>query len=146
MDKDSGASSVNALMQDEAILWKDRKRILGMPISFTVYSIDNNRLYVKKGLFNSIMDELLLYRILDIKLSRNLIQKIFRVGTITLSTADKTNPVLEIKNVKNSDKIRRLISNIVERERNEKRIMGKEMFGAAGIDVTGDNGTLDTGF
>ena len=146
MDKDSGASSVNALMQDEAILWKDRKRILGMPISFTVYSIDNNRLYVKKGLFNSIMDELLLYRILDIKLSRNLFQKIFRVGTITLSTADKTNPVLEIKNVKNSDKIRRLISNIVERERNEKRIMGKEMFGAAGIDVTGDNGTLDTGF
>ncbi len=146
MDKDSGASSVNALMQDEAILWKDRKRILGMPISFTVYSIDNNRLYVKKGLFNSIMDELLLYRILDIKLSRSLFQKIFRVGTITLSTADKTNPVLEIKNVKNSDKIRRLISNIVERERNEKRIMGKEMFGAAGIDVTGDNGTLDTGF
>ena len=146
MDKDSGASSVNALMQDEAILWKDRKRILGMPISFTVYSIDNNRLYVKKGLFNSIMDELLLYRILDIKLSRSLFQKIFRVGTITLSTADKTNPILEIKNVKNSDKIRRLISNIVERERNEKRIMGKEMFGAAGIDVTGDNGTLDTGF
>jgi len=146
MDKDSGKASVTALTTDEEILWKDRKRILGMPISFTVYSIDNNRLYVKKGLLNSVMDELLLYRILDIKLSRSLFQKIFRVGTITLSTADKTNPILEIKNVKDSDKIRRLISNIVERERNEKRIMGKEMFGAAGIDVTGDNGTLDTGF
>ena len=29
------------------ILWKDRKRILGMPITFTVYSLSEDRLFIK---------------------------------------------------------------------------------------------------
>ena len=84
------------------------------------------------------MDELLLYRVLDVKLSRTFGQKIFGVGTIRLMTADQSNPNLEIKNIKKSDRIRKLISNIVERERNEKRIMGKEMFGASGMGIADD--------
>lgn len=135
MASESTQNKIDDLLVKDEILWHDRKRILGMPISFTKYSLDDNRIYVKRGLFNSVMDELLLYRVLDVKLSRNLFQKIFRVGTINLSTADKSNPNLEIKNIKNSDKIRTLISNIVERERDEKRVMGKEMFGASGMDM-----------
>lgn len=135
MASESTQNKIDDLLVKDEILWHDRKRILGMPISFTKYSMDDNRIYVKRGLFNSVMDELLLYRVLDVKLSRNLFQKIFRVGTINLSTADKSNPNLEIKNIKNSDKIRTLISNIVERERDEKRVMGKEMFGASGMDM-----------
>lgn len=129
---------MKSLLVEDEILWKDRKRILGMPITFTKYSLDQNRFYVKRGLLNSVMDELLLYRVLDVKLSRTLFQKIFRVGTITISTADKTNPTLEIKNIKDSERTRKLISNIVERERDEKRIMGKEMFGAAGMEMMTD--------
>ncbi len=135
MASESTQNKIDDLLVKDEILWHDRKRILGMPISFTKYSMDDNRIYVKRGLLNSVMDELLLYRVLDVKLSRNLFQKIFRVGTINLSTADKSNPNLEIKNIKNSDKIRTLISNIVERERDEKRVMGKEMFGASGMDM-----------
>jgi uncharacterized membrane protein YdbT with pleckstrin-like domain len=135
MANESTQNKVDDLLVKDELLWHDRKRILGMPISFTKYSLDENRLYIKRGLFNSVMDELLLYRVLDVKLSRTLFQKIFRVGTINLSTADKTNPNLEIKNIKNSEKIRLLISNIVERERDEKRVMGKEMFGASGMDM-----------
>lgn len=138
MDKNHESDQVKQLLVDEEILWKDRKRYLGLPISFTVYSLDNNRLYVKRGFFNSVMDELLLYRVLDVKLSRTFGQKIFGVGTIRLMTADQSNPNLEIKNIKKSDRIRKLISNIVERERNEKRIMGKEMFGASGMGIVDD--------
>jgi len=138
MDKNHESDQVKQLLVDEEILWKDRKRYLGLPISFTVYSLDNNRLYVKRGFFNSVMDELLLYRVLDVKLSRTFGQKIFGVGTIRLMTADQSNPNLEIKNIKKSDRIRKLISNIVERERNEKRIMGKEMFGASGMGIADD--------
>lgn len=135
MGNEPTQNKIDDLLVKDEILWHDRKRILGMPISFTKYSLDENRIYVKRGLLNSVMDELLLYRVLDIKLSRSLFQKIFRVGTINLATADKTNPNLEIKNVKNCENIRTLISNIVERERDEKRVMGKEMFGAAGMDM-----------
>lgn len=145
MTNKNESDQVKNLLVDEEILWKDRKRYLGLPISFTVYSLDNNRLYLKRGFFNSVTDELLLYRILDVKLSRSLGQKIFGVGTIVLSTADQSNPTLIIKNVRHSDRTRKLLSNIVERERNEKRIMGKEMFGTAGMGIMDDIGMQDQG-
>jgi len=135
MSNKNDTDQVKNLLVEEEILWKDRKRYLGLPISFTVYSLDNNRFYVKRGFFNSVMDELLLYRVLDVKLTRSLGQKIFGVGTILLITADQSNPSLYIKNVRHSDRVRKLLSNIVERERNEKRIMGKEMYGASGMGI-----------
>ena len=122
------------------ILWKDRKRHLGLPLSFTVYSMDENRFYLKSGFFNTSFDELLLYRIIDIKLTRSFGQKIFGVGTITLMTADQSNPNLLIRNVKHSEAARRLISDKVEEQRDKKRIMGKEMFGAAGMEMLDDSG------
>ena len=135
MSDKSDSEQVKTLLVEEEILWKDRKRYLGLPISFTQYTLDNNRFYVKRGFLNSIMDELLLYRVLDVKLTRTLGQKIFGVGSIMLNTADQSNPSLLIKNVKHSDRIRKLLSNIVERERNEKRIMGKEMYGVSGMGI-----------
>lgn len=128
-------------VKEEPILWHDRKRYFGLPISFTRYSFDTNKFYLKRGLLNTTSDEVLLYRVLDIRLKRSLGQKIFGVGTIILTTADQTMPVLEIKSVKNSEKVKTALSNIVEKERNEKRVLGKEMFGAAGhhdVDIDGD--------
>lgn len=135
MAKSNESDNVKNLLGNEEVLWKDRRRYLGLPLSFTIYTLDNNRLYVKKGLFNSVTDELLLYRILDVRLTRTLGQKMFGVGSITLTSADQSSPSLLIKNIKKSDRTRRLLSNIVERERNEKRVMGKEMFGASGMGI-----------
>lgn len=124
---------------EEKVLWHDRKRILGMPISFTVYEVDTSRLTVRKGLLNTTTDEMLLYRILDLKQTQTLGQKIFGVGTISLYTADQSCQNIDLKNVKHPDKVRRFLSNIVEQERNQKGITGREMYGAAGIGVTMDN-------
>lgn len=124
--------------QTDEILWHDRKRYLGLPISFTRYSFDENRFYLKKGLLNVVSDEILLYRILDITLRRSIWQRMFGVGTIILSTADQTLPTMKIESVKDCERVFRALSNIVEKERNEKRVLGKEMFGAAGFDDLGD--------
>ena len=132
---------LSEFLNEEPILWKDRRRYLGLPISFTRYSFDSNKFYLKKGLFNTTSDEILLYRVLDIRLTRSFFQRIFGVGTIVLKTADQTNPILEVKSVKNSERVKTALSNIVENERNEKRVLGKEMFGAAGhhdLDLDGD--------
>ena len=72
-------------------LWKDRKRILGMPITFTKYEVTANRLITHRGLLRTETDELLLYRIMDIKMSRTLGQKLFGVGTITIYCADQSS-------------------------------------------------------
>lgn len=128
----------------EKILWHDRKRILGMPISFTRYEVDDSRLTMRKGLFRTETDELLLYRVLDIKMVRTLGQKICGVGTLSLYCADQSNRVLELKNIKKPDAVRKFLSRIVERERNEKGLTGREIFGTTNISVQGDG--LDPDF
>lgn len=96
------------------ILWKDRKRILGMPISFTKYSISEDRLFYEKGLLSITIDEILLYRVRDISLKITLGQRIFGVGSIIINSTDKTLPYLEIKNVKNPIMVKELIHKNVE--------------------------------
>ena len=117
---------------------RDRKRILGMPLSFTVYEIDNERFTTRKGFFRTETNETLLYRILDVKLVRTLGQKLTGVGTITLYSADQSNSTFEIKNVKKPDAVRKFISRIIERERVSKGLTGREIYGAAGLIRDGD--------
>lgn len=132
------------LTENEELLWQDRKRYLGLPLSFTVYSFSKNKFYMKTGVFNVKSEEILLYRILDLTFKQTLGQKIFGVGSVILNTADKTTPVLEIKNIKTPDRVRKALSNLVEQRRDEKRVTGKEMFGAAGLfESSGGDGDFD---
>lgn len=125
------------------IVWKDRKRYFGMPLSFTRYSIKGIRLYLSKGFFNVEENELLLYRIMDIKFNRTLADRIFGVGTITLYTADKTDSELKIIRVKKPNKVRDLISKMVEEERAKIRVRGKEIYGVGDdMDDNQDEGGL----
>ena len=112
-------------------LWKDRKRILGMPISFTKYEVTNERLIMRKGLFSTETNELLLYRVLDLKLIRKFSQKIFGVGTIILYCADRSTSELELTNIKKPEAVRKFLSKIVEHERTTKGLTGRELYGAA---------------
>ena len=126
------------LTENEEILWQDRKRYLGLPLSFTIYSFSKNKFYMKTGIFNIKSEEILLYRILDITYKQSFGQKIFGVGSVILNTADKTTPILEIRSVKTPDRVRKALSTLVEQRRDEKRVTGKEMFGAASSHDFGD--------
>lgn len=95
-------------------LWQDKKRIFGMPITFTKYSVSEDRLFLEKGFFTISVDEILLYRIRDISLKMTLGQRIFGVGSIIVNSTDKTMPNLEIKNVKNPIMVKELIHKKVE--------------------------------
>ena len=70
---------------------------------------------------------------MDIKLSRTLGQKLFGVGTIHLYTADRTDKHLDLVNISHPMEVRRQLSNLVEKIRQEKRMAGRELYGAAGI-------------
>jgi uncharacterized membrane protein YdbT with pleckstrin-like domain len=112
-------------------IWKDRKRIFGLPITFTKYKIDNSRLYISKGFFTTIEDELVLYRVLDVRLKRTLADKIFGVGTITIYTADETDKVLLVEKVKRPKMVRDMLSESAEQERSKMGIKGRELYGVA---------------
>ncbi len=108
------------------ILWQDRKRYFGLPISFTKYSMSEDRLFVETGLLNLSQDEVRLYRILDLKLKRSLGQRIFGVGSIIVSSSDKSLGTFEIKNIKNSANVKEMLSVQVEQQRESKRVYTRE--------------------
>lgn len=113
------------------LLWSDKKRILGMPISFTEYKLEDGRLSIKRGLLSTHYDDLMLYRVFDIKMVETLGQKLFGVGTIILYTNDASTPqrTLKIENIKKPKNIKLLIGNEVEKARDEKGIHAAEFIG-----------------
>ncbi|MBD8915231.1 MAG: PH domain-containing protein [Pseudobutyrivibrio sp.] len=118
-------------MAERNVIWSDRKRTLfGLPLSFTKYTLTEERLFIQTGLFTTVEDEVRLYRILDVKLTRTLGQKIFGVGSIHVCSADKSMADFEITSVKNSADVKEKLSELVEKNRVEKRVMNREaMFG-----------------
>ena len=117
--------------EQNKFLWQDRKRILGLPISFTRYQVTDERFMTKIGFWKTETNEILLYRILDIKLVRSFGQKIFGVGTITLFSADQSHSSLEVKNVRKPNEVYSFLSRIIEQQRIQKRVAGREVYGAA---------------
>lgn len=110
------------------IIWKDRKRtFLGLPWSFTKYSLDEERLYIERGLFTTTSDEVRLYRIMDISLRRSLGQKMFGVGDILVHSSDKTLGDFVIKSIKKPKEVKELLSNNIEIQRDKKRVVNREM-------------------
>lgn len=108
-------------------LWHDRKRILGLPITFTRYALSEDRLFLKRGFLNIKQDEILLYRIRDLRVTINLWQRIFGVGTVTIVSTDKSNPELELKNIKQPNEVKELIHEYVEKMKIERRMRVGEM-------------------
>ncbi len=120
-------------------VWKDRKRtFLGLPWSFTRYALTEEKLIVDTGCFNRKEEEIRLYRILDITLHRTFGQRLLGLGTIHLCTADKTAPEIDIKNIRSPKDVRDMLSDMVEHERNERRIGARELFGTADYDNDDD--------
>ena len=108
-------------------VWKDRKRtIFGLPWSFTVYKLTKEKLYIETGFFSKKEEEIRLYRIMDLTLNRTLGQRIWGLGTIHCCTADKSTPEFDILKIKNSVEVKNMLSDMVEKQREEKRVVGRE--------------------
>ena len=104
------------------VVWKDRKRFMGMPLSFTRYRLVKKRgswckIFSDIGLLYSVVEEVNLYRIYDISLMQSFAGKIFNTGTITLFSNDERSPKFVLRNVKDPFKVRDVFSNIIEEQR-----------------------------
>lgn len=108
-------------------IWSDRKRLwCGLPWTFTVYSLSNDRLFINSGVLTTREDEVRLYRILDISLRRTLLQRIFGLSTIELHTSDKTLGNFNLKNIKKGCDVKEMLSELVEKVRTEKHVTNRE--------------------
>ena len=111
-------------------LWKDRKRILGLPITFTRYRLSEDRIFRETGLLNLKEEEVLLYRVRDLELKRSLFQRIFGVGTVCVHSSDKTTPHLDLLNIKNPREVKELLHRQVEEMKLSRRMRTTELLGS----------------
>ena len=116
-------------------VWKDRKRIIfGLPWSFTVYKLTEEKLFIETGFFSKKEEEIRLYRVMDLTLKRPFGQRIWGLGTIHCCTADKSTPEFDILKIKKSKQVKDMISDMVEKQREEKRISAREFMSDGGYD------------
>ena len=118
-------------------IWHDRKRILGLPISFTRYALSEDRLFLKRGVINVKQDEIVLYRVRDLRVSVSLWQRLFGVGTVTVISTDKSIPELMLKNIRQPNEVKELIHEYVE----EMKIARRMRVGEMSMDI--DDDTID---
>lgn len=119
-------------MRRENMLWSERKRnALGLPWTFTVYGLTEDRLFIKSGMLTVHEDEVRLYRVLDLTLSRSLWQRLLGLGTIHVVSSDKTMKNFDIVNVRKSADVMEQLSELVEKERDHKRVSSREFMSSS---------------
>jgi len=71
-------------------------------IRMTHYEVSPDRIEYGEGVFDRKVDNLDMFRVVDIKLRRNVLDCMVGVGTVILTTSDKNQPEFEFKKIKNS--------------------------------------------
>lgn len=122
-------------MAEKTLVWSDRKRwLFGLPWSFTRYRLYEDKFVIDTGFFTRREDEIRLYRILDISLRRTFGERLFGLGTIHCCSGDKTSPEFEIKRIKKPCELKDLLSDMIEGEREKRRVGTREFMDGDGDD------------
>ena len=125
-------------------IWSDRKRTLfGLPWSFTKYILTDEKLLIVKGFLRQEEEEIRLYRIFDMSLSRSLRERLDRVGTIHCCSGDKSSPEFDIKRIKEPKKVKDLLSDLVEKQKIARGVNIREDMMPNLFD-TDHNGVMDS--
>ena len=115
----------------------ERKRwlFLGLPFTFTKYTVTEEQITINSGLVTRIENDYYMYKIQDTVLSVSLIQRIFGIATVVCKTSDVTHGQLVLKNIKNAKAIKDFIVECSEEQRMKRRTINTLNIDA---DVDGD--------
>ncbi|RED66260.1 PH domain-containing protein [Cohnella lupini] len=103
-------------MVNENVLWEGKPFNYGFP-SFTRYQITERRVIIEKGIFTKKREEIQLYRVRDITLKRNLLERILKFGDITIFSTDTTSPSYILRNIRKSVDVSDLLGQASESAR-----------------------------
>jgi hypothetical protein len=71
----------------------------------TAYEVTADRIEWERGLFNSKIDNVDMFRVVDMKLHRSITDCMIGIGTVTLFTKDETDPEFDFYKIRNPRKI-----------------------------------------
>ena len=102
---------------------KKRSILFGLPLHFTTYTINNDKLTIQSGFLTIIEDDAFMYKIQDVRLTKSFLERIFGLGTITCYTGDTTHPELHITHIRHACAIKEHLLFASEEARRKRRTM-----------------------
>lgn len=126
---------------EDEVKYTERKRILflGLPWTFTKYTITPGTLTVDEGLLKTEENDCYMYKIQDVKLTATLTERMFGLGTVTCYTGDVTNPELKLVHIKHAKEIKNYILKASEAARLKRRTLNTLDIGAGDLSDDLDN-------
>lgn len=103
-------------------IWTGVEHVLGLPISFTKYTLTPDTITIRSGITTRIEREIKLYRIKDISSFQTLLQRYFKVGSIELTVSDKDNKCTVLRNIPRFEEVKDLIILCIEESRNRNSV------------------------
>ena len=91
------------------------------------YAITTQRLTLETGVFKRELEEIELYRIKDTQLTRTFIQRVLKLGTVTVVSSDESMPRLVIPWIKNPIEVRQHLRENVELVRRARGVRELDM-------------------
>jgi len=86
-------------------------------VANTQYELTTQRLRTRSGVLNKHLDELELYRVRDYKLEQPFFLRLFSLWTVTLTTSDKSHPLVVLRAIPRGDTLREQMRTHVEAAR-----------------------------
>ena len=100
------------------VVWYDRKHYYGFPVSSVRYEISEDRLFYSTGILNQKYEQLQLYLIRDLSVTRTLGQRLCGVGNVIVTTGE--GEIITLENIRAPYHVKELIYNYMEEEKRRK--------------------------
>ena len=108
--------------------YKEKKRsmFLGLPWTFTTYTVTDEFISIDSGLLNKAENDCYMYKVIDVRLETTLMERILGIGTIHCFTGDVTDPDLKLQHIKNAKEIKDFILKQSEQERLKRKTLNMQ--------------------
>jgi Bacterial PH domain/zinc-ribbon domain len=109
----------------ERLLWEGRP---SWPLSWlnrilTRYRVTNVRLVIEHGFVRKHVEQVDLYRVHDVDYRQGVIERLFGLGDIGIETTDATAPEVELRDVKDPNRVKDIVWQAARIERQRRRVL-----------------------
>ncbi len=88
----------------------------------TVYTLTDERLSTRRGVFTRVTEDLELYRVRDTRVEQSVFERMFGLGEVILYTTDASTPEVRLAYIKGAVPLRETLRRLVEARRDLKRV------------------------